>query len=164
MRSFVVIFTVFIVVLSVISLIWKPQEKLIWNRSASAPLGLYWVNNRPYAIGDWAIVSAKSDVSQWATSHEFTGMDWPLIKRVSGVSGDEICRHEATILINRESVTFAHEVDGKGRTLPNWTGCIELEEHQVFLLNSHPDSLDGRYFGPTEIGDLVGTAHKVDLF
>ena len=164
MHSFVIILAIFSVALSLVSLIWKPQERLIWNRTASAPLGLYWLNDGPYAIGDWAIVSAKSDEGLWAEDQGFIGIGWPLIKRISGISGDEICRHETTIFLNQKSVANAHEVDAKGRALPNWSGCLVLQNHQVFLLNSHPDSLDGRYFGPTDIGDLVGTARKVDLF
>ena len=164
MRPFTLVFASLIIVLTLITLIWKPQERLIWNRTASAPLGLYWLNDGPYAIGEWAIVSAKSDAGVWSASHGYTSQDWPLIKRVAGLSGDEICRHGADIVINGEGVASAMTADEKGRPLPVWDGCVLLTDDQVFLLNAHPDSLDGRYFGPTNIGDLVGKARKVDLF
>ena len=38
-----------------------------------------------------------------------------------------------------------------------WEGCKVLEADEVFLLNPHPRSIDGRYFGPIKIGDLGGT-------
>ncbi|WP_373007034.1 S26 family signal peptidase [Hyphomonas sp.] len=36
-----------------------------------------------------------------------------------------------------------------------------LGEDQLFLMNAHPDSLDGRYFGPVEINDLDGVARLI---
>ena len=55
-------------------------------------------------------------------------------------------------------------VDSLQRQLPEWTGCVLLDVGHVFLLNENPNSLDGRYFGATNKGDLLGMAHKVDLF
>lgn len=33
-----------------------------------------------------------------------------------------------------------------------------LGEGEIFLLNDHPYSLDGRYFGATDIDDILGVA------
>ena len=146
------------------SSIWKPEEKLIWNRTASAPIGLYWVSDGPYKSGDWVIGSADSDHAGWAEAHGFVGRDWPLLKRISAINGDEICRSFSTISINGIAIARAKTVDFKNEILPVWSGCVRLNESQVFLLNEHEDSLDGRYFGPTKKADLVGRAHKIDLF
>lgn len=143
---------------------WKPQEKLLWNRTQSAPTGLYWLSDGPYNRGDWVIVSANSDAAKWAQSEGFIGGDWPLIKRVYGMPGDEICRDSTTISFSDRIVAEAKLQDLQDRKLPSWSGCHTIQADEVFLLNVHPDSLDGRYFGPTNMSDLMGRAHKVSLF
>lgn len=135
-----------------------PVERLIWNRTDSAPKGFYWLSNAPFTNGRWGVVSASSPDAQWAEARGFVGADWPLIKKIVGVSGDEICRTEQTILINRKPVAQARLVDSQGRNLPDWQGCSRLRTGELFLLNAHADSLDGRYFGPTQITDMDGVA------
>ena len=34
--------------------------------------------------------------------------------------------------------------------MPDWHGCHILTEQTVFLLQDHPQSFDGRYFGPVD--------------
>jgi conjugative transfer signal peptidase TraF len=135
-----------------------PEDHLIWNRTGSAPEGLYWRSNDPFTPGRWVIVSASSADAQWAEEQGFVGNDWPLVKRIAGIAGDEICRHGQTISINDDTVASAHLVDSSGRKLPYWQGCVRLSETEVFLLNAHPESLDGRYFGLTKLDDLDGVA------
>ena len=164
MRTGVAILAVTSASVCLMTLIWNPKEKLIWNRTQSAPIGLYWLSDGSYKLGDWVIVSATSADTEWAENQGYVGRNWPLLKRVSAVSGDTICRHQAEISINDESVSVAKLRDKAGRVLPRWSGCVALKADQVFLLNKHPDSLDGRYFGPTQKDDLMGRAHKVELF
>lgn len=136
----------------------RPQERIIWNRTASAPIGLYWQNNAPIAQGGWVVVSASSEDARWASRRGYIGKDWPLLKKVAGVPGDEICRIEGSITLNNEHIGRAKSHDTQGRALPVWEGCILLSQVEVFLINQHPDSLDGRYFGPTNLNDLDGVA------
>lgn len=138
--------------------LFDPEDHLIWNRTGSAPEGLYWRSNDPFTRGRWVIVSARSADAQWAEEQGFVGKDWPLVKRIAGIAGDEICRHRQMISINGDTVASAHLVDASGRVLPDWQGCMRLSEMDVFLLNAHPDSLDGRYFGATKREDLDGVA------
>ena len=104
------------------------------------------------------LVSADSDDASWAQSHGYVGEDWPLLKRVAGQSGDQICRLGRQILINEMRVATVMGQASGGIKLPIWTGCRVLLTDEVFLLNSHPRSLDGRYFGPTKIKDVDGVA------
>lgn len=134
------------------------REKLVWNRTASAPTGLYWIRQRPVERGDWVVVSPKAEAASWAESRGFIGKDWPLIKQVGGLSGDTVCRFEETILVNGVAAAEALQQDQQGRPLPVWSGCRGLQDDEVFLLNQHPRSLDGRYFGPLSLSDLEGVA------
>ena len=147
--------------LALFGLIFSPMDRLIWNRTGSAPQGLYWLSDEPFTPGRWVVVSARSAEAQWAEEHGFVGRDWPLLKQVGGLPSDEICRSGVDVSINGRPVARARERDSMGRALPVWQGCVLLDEEQVFLLAPHPDSLDGRYFGAMQRSDLVGVARPL---
>jgi conjugative transfer signal peptidase TraF len=149
------------VAVALFGLVVSPADRLIWNRTGSAPIGLYWLSDAPFTHGRWVVVSSQSDDAQWAQRHGFVGRDWPLIKQVAGLPGDQICRRETQILINGKRVGEAQTEATSGRPLPSWQGCICLGQDQIFLMNTHPRSLDGRYFGPANQADLVGTARLI---
>jgi len=147
--------------LALFGLVFSPMDRLIWNRTGSAPQGLYWLSDEPITHGRWVVVSARSAEAQWAEDHGFVGRNWPLLKQIAGLPGDEICRSGVEVSINGMPVAAARERDSMGRDLPVWQGCVLLNEGQVFLLAPHPDSLDGRYFGAMQRSDLVGVAHPL---
>lgn len=134
------------------------QNRLIWNRTTSAPVGLYWRSDGPLELYGWAVVSARSEAAAWTSENGFTGADWPLVKRIAGLPGDEICRENETILINKSVIAEAILHAPDGLKLPRWQGCHVLQDGEVFLLNDHPRSLDGRYFGIMKKKDLDGVA------
>lgn len=136
----------------------EPDRYLVWNRSASAPVGLYWLKNDPPHKGRWVVVSAASPMAQWAQKYGYTGPEWPLVKRVAALEGDRVCRFGDRIFINARAVATALFSDRSGRSLPVWSGCIELRKEDVFLLNPHPFSIDGRCFGTVLQSDLTGVA------
>lgn len=145
----------------VAGLIFDPEARFIWNRTGSAPEGLYVLSDEPIARGVWVIVSTQSSETEWASKRGYVGYDWPLIKRVAALPGDEICREGNTISINHFRVAEALEADSLGRQMPVWYGCRILGGDEVFLLNSHPRSIDGRYFGRTKISDIGGPLRLV---
>jgi len=145
------------VLAAVAGLVFDPDARLIWNRTGSAPIGLYGLSDDPFTRGAWVIVSARSGEADWAAARGYVGRDWPLIKRIAGLSGDEICRESSAVFVRGIHVAEALNADTLGRELPVWEGCKVLEADEVFLLNPHPRSIDGRYFGPIKIGDLGGT-------
>ena len=144
--------------LTLSAMIWSPRESLIWNRTGSAPQGLYWLSDAPFTHGQWVVVSARSGQAQWAEEQGFVGRDWPLLKQIAGLAGDKICRCGDEISVDGTVIALAVKRDALGRNLPSWQGCLVLGEDEIFLLNQHPRSLDGRYFGVTQTSDLEGTA------
>jgi conjugative transfer signal peptidase TraF len=142
-------------------LVFDPPAKVIWNRTASAPEGLYWLRDEPFTKGRWVVLSARSGPAQWAEAQGYVGKDWPLLKHVSGVPGDEICREGVDVFINDHPVAIALISDQKGRDLPAWDGCVTLRNGEVFLLSEHSSSLDGRYFGAVREADILGVAVPV---
>jgi type IV secretory pathway protease TraF len=83
----------------------------------------------------------------------------PLIKRVSALPGQIVCRTDLTITVDGIEMGAARKRDRRGRVLPSWQGCRELAQGEVFLMNwDEPASLDSRYFGPLPVTAIVGRA------
>jgi len=147
--------------LALFGLVLSPMDRLIWNRTGSAPQGLYWLSDEPFTHGRWVVVSASSAEAQWAEEHGFVGRNWPLLKQIAGLPGDEICRTDTQIMINGKGAGEARLRDSLGRDLPSWEGCVVLGQVQLFLMNAHPDSLDGHYFGATDRSDIEAVASLI---
>jgi conjugative transfer signal peptidase TraF len=136
---------------------------MIWNASASVPLGLYVINPSATArVGDTVIARVPARFRPMAATRHYLPLDVPLVKHVAAGAGDEICALGPRIFINGLPVADRKAVDGRGRAMPWWEGCRRLGVGQLFLLMAaSPDSFDGRYFGPSERSDIVGTARLV---
>ena len=93
-----------------------------------------------------------------AAKRQYLPYSVPLIKRVFALSGDEVCRMGEAVFVNKKQVATARTQDSEGRSLPVWQGCITLTGDQFFALMDHPNSFDGRYFGPLNTGDVIGIA------
>jgi len=146
--------------LTVASTVSLPK-KLIYNASASASIGFYWLDHRPIERGDYVFVRVPERVRNLVEERGYLPADVPLIKRVAGIDGDVICRCGLTVSINAIAVAMVEKADGLGRPLPDWQGCRVLSEGQVFLLQDHPRSFDGRYFGPVDRRLVIGRATKL---
>jgi conjugative transfer signal peptidase TraF len=149
-----------IIALGLASVVSLPK-KLIYNASESAPIGFYWIDHKPISRGDYVYVSVPKRVRNLVVERGYLPPDVPLLKRVVGLNGDRICRRSDEILVNGTAVATAKRRDGQGREMPDWHGCHILTEQTVFLLQDHPQSFDGRYFGPVDRGLIIGRATKL---
>ena len=151
-----------VLALAVASTISLPK-KLIYNASASAPVGFYWIADRPIEQGDYVFVRLPERVRKIVEKRRYLPPNIPLIKHGVGVAGDKICRFGQDILINGIIVAVAQRSDGLSRELPNWQGCHILTKDNVFLLQDHPLSFDSRYFGPVDRRLIIGRATRLRL-
>ena len=136
-----------------------PAPRLVWNASASAPVGLYAVSPGALAKpGDMVIARPPERFRRVAAARDYLPMNVPLVKRVVAAAGDEVCARGQQLFINGRRVAVRRVVDGAGRAMPLWTGCVRLRGHQLFLLMDRPASFDGRYFGVTDGTDIIGKA------
>lgn len=136
-----------------------PAPRLLWNASASAPIGLYSV--RPGAWldrGDMAVARLPERYRQLAADRRYLPLEVPLVKRVAAYGGDKVCAVGNQIFVNGRHAAERQVRDPKGRPMPKWSGCIRLHGREVFLLMDNPASFDGRYFGPTKGADIIGKA------
>jgi conjugative transfer signal peptidase TraF len=132
---------------------------LIWNASASAPIGLYLI--RPAStlvVSDLVAVTPPMELARFLDTRSYLPTGVPLVKRIAALPGQQVCRQGASITVDGAVLATARAHDRLGRALPSWQGCRRLAAGDVFLLNRHPDSLDGRYFGPLPAHSIVGQA------
>ena len=136
----------------------KQRPLLIWNGSNSAPTGLYTVRtDQPPARGDMVAARLAEPYRSLAAARRYLPSEIPLIKRIAAVSGDTVCAKRDHIIINQRRVAVRKRVDPQHRALPYGEGCIQLSAKQYFLLmDKHPNSFDGRYFGLTEAQNIIG--------
>jgi conjugative transfer signal peptidase TraF len=132
---------------------------LVWNTSASAPVGLYAISapNEP-RIGDMVIARLAPQWRALAAARRYVPATVPVVKRVAATPGDTVCALGRGIFIEGRRQAERRLADARRRLMPWWQGCITLRDGAVLLLNSDPASFDGRYFGPTRPDDLIGRA------
>lgn len=142
-----------------------PRPLLVWNASASAPIGLYAVGTAgDLDAGDMVVARMPSRLRPLAARRRYIPINVPLVKRVAGVPGDTVCAIGAVISVNGRHVAVRQRSDGAGRPMPWWKGCVTLRHGTVFLLmTGTPASFDGRYFGPTARTDIIGKASLIWL-
>lgn len=138
---------------------FPPAPRLVWNASASAPIGLYAVApGRLAEAGDMVIARVPEPFRLLAATRHYLPLNVPLVKRVAAAAGDEVCALGREIFINGRLAAVRRAADGVGRAMPMWSGCVRLRGRQLFLLMDAPASFDGRYFGMTEGTDIIGKA------
>jgi len=143
-----------------LTIAFPPAPRLVWNASASAPIGLYAVTpGATVEPGDMVIARVPDPSRMMAAERRYIPANVPLVKRVAAAAGDEVCALGREIFVNGTWVVERRVSDAKGRPMPWWSGCVRLHGRQLFLLMSdNPGSFDGRYFGVTDGGLVVGKA------
>lgn len=140
-------------------LFWAPTPLLLWNASASSPVGLYAVvpGGSPLA-GEMVIAWPPPRAREIAAIRNYLPARVPLVKTVAAVSGAHVCAKRNTIFVNGRLAAIRRVRDPSGRSLPWWSGCERLGKGDLFLLSRGADAFDGRYFGTTRAGEVIGTA------
>lgn len=136
----------------------------LWNASASAPVGLYLIQpDEHLEVPDLVAIAPPAPFAHMLDQRGYLPLGVPLLKRVVALPGQRVCRHGRAVTVDGIAMAEAWELDRAGRSLPVWQGCRRIADGSVFLLNwQHPDSLDGRYFGPLPQDAVIGRA--VPLF
>ena len=134
--------------------------KLIWNASASTPIGFYDLA-APHDLkrNDLVAVMLERPLADFIVARGYIGRGVPLLKHVAALPGQTVCRTGPAVTIDAAFVGDALERDSRGRALPVWQGCRRIADGEVFLMNTAvADSLDGRYFGALPAREIIGKA------
>jgi len=138
----------------------QPKLRLVWNVSASVPLGLYRIEpDRHPRVGELAAVRPSPTLARLMADRHYVEQGALLVKPVVAVAGARVCRHGHKVTIDGLQVGSALDHDRLGRDLPRWFGCRELGASDYFLLARNVRaSFDSRYFGPVSAVDVIGRA------
>jgi conjugative transfer signal peptidase TraF len=143
-----------------LSALFHPLPRLIWNASASVPIGLYAIHPAgALRVTELVVVKVPEPLASLFAERLYLPKGVPLLKRVLALPGQTVCRSERTITVDGIAMGDALDHDSRGRPLPAWQGCQRVRDGDVFLMNwQSEDSLDGRYFGLLPATVIVGRA------
>lgn len=133
------------------------SARLVWNTTASAPTGLYSIEQGTWRVGDRVAVRPSASLAGDLDRRGVLPLGKLLIKRVAAGRGDTVCRDGERVTVNGSVAGMAKIASRTGEALPSWGGCRQLSASEVLLLGDTPDSYDGRYFGVTPAEDVVGS-------
>ena len=139
---------------------FHPAPRLIWNATASTPIGLYAMRpvGRLHAL-ELVAVRPPEPIASYLADGGFLPKSVPLLKHVMALPGQTVCRVGDAIAVDHVEVGAARDRDHLGRPLPRWSGCHTLSPSEIFLMNpTVPDSLDGRYFGALPAASIIARA------
>jgi conjugative transfer signal peptidase TraF len=145
------------------TLLWPPRPFLLWNATASSPVGLYLIGRAEGAgVGDRVAAWPPDEARELGAERHYLPRNVPLVKRVAATAGDRVCAIGEAIFVNGRLETLRSERDPSGRPMPWWTGCEVLGAGDLFLLTPDvPQAFDGRYFGISRRHQIVGHARLI---
>jgi len=139
-------------------IIFPPKPVLLYNPSYSAKVGWYKLTtNSPPEFGSQVAAYAPEWARKMADERGYLPYDYPLIKTVWAVAGDEVCYHKSSVSVPKRSDIALQLRDALGRDMPVLSGCHVLKAGEYMLLS--PDvrtGFDSRYFGPVGLENIVG--------
>ena len=140
------------------SMLLRPAPQLIWNASASVPIGLYAVHTIGILQrGELVLVRPPQDIASFLQERGYLAMGLPILKHILALPGQSVCRTGRTITVDETALGNALDRDSRGRSLPLWQGCRIVGAGEVFLMNRQSEcSFDGRYFGLLPASTIVG--------
>ena len=155
-----VVTTGFAALMAGASILFRPAPKLVWNASASVPVGLYAIHPIDVIyLGELVLVLPPEAVARYLDQRGYLPRGVPILKHVLALPGQSVCRIERTITVDGTAVGDALDSDRQGRGLPAWQGCRIVAHGEMFFMNWQSDSsFDGRYFGPLPASTIVGRA------
>ena len=144
-----------------VSALVKPDIRLVYNPTESAPPGWYVVHPAAQLeVGDYVIAQLSGDIASFAAKRDYLPRHVPVLKRIAATAGQRVCVRDGTVSIDGAAVATTITLDGKRRRLTAWSHCRKLETGELFLLNaSAPSSFDSRYFGPIDASFVRGKAN-----
>lgn len=129
---------------------FPPRPVLLYNPSASAPIGWYKVQRKSsFNVGEKVAVFAPPWARKLADERGYLPREYPLIKTIIAGPHQEICFKNGAVSVPDYPDIPVLAQDSLGREMPRLSGCQTLKEGEYFIAS--PDvqaGFDSRYFGP----------------
>ena len=141
----------------------RPRPRLLWNASASVPIGLYAIHPAgKLQLGELVVVLPPHALAQFFAGRRYLPEGVPMLKHVLALPGQTVCRTGRVISVDGIAMGWALDRDSRGRPLPVWRGCQRIPAGDVFLMNRKSlYSFDGRYFGLLPSTTIIGRADPI---
>lgn len=138
----------------------RPQLRLVWNASASVPVGLYSIEpNATPRVGDLVAVRPSPVLARFMAERRYVEANVLLVKPVAALPGATFCRANMRVTIDGRADATALPRDRIGRPLPRWSGCHSVARNELVLIApALRASFDSRYFGPIDRAHVIGRA------
>ena len=79
--------------------LFQPAPKLLWNASASVPIGLYAVHHvGGLYVGELLVVTPPEPLASFLDQRRYLPKGVPLVKRVAALPGQTVCRTDEAII------------------------------------------------------------------
>lgn len=142
------------------TLVVRPGPMLIWNASASVPIGLYAiVAAGRLQVTELVAVDPPPELASFLAVRSYLPRRVPMLKRILALPGQTVCRAGRTVSVDGMAMGEAFDRDSQRRPLPVWQGCQRVPTGSIFLMNRESaHSFDGRYFGLLPASTIVGRA------
>jgi conjugative transfer signal peptidase TraF len=147
-----------IAALSVLAIAPLAASRLIVNLTPSVPVGVYRIEHRAPARGDFVLLALTPKYRDIAVARGYLRQEQHLLKNIAAMDGDQVCRRGLAVWINGHIRVWLRRTDGSGRTLSGWQGCRRLRNGELFVLGTDRSSFDSRYFGPILRSDIIAVA------
>ena len=145
-------------------IIFPPKPILFYNPSYSAQVGWYRLqSDEPVTLGAQVAAYAPEWARQLADERGYLPYEYPLIKTVWAVHGDEVCYNNQSVSVPKRPDVPVLGQDVLGRDMPQKSGCIVLKPDEYLLIS--PDvqtGFDSRYFGPVRSENILGVVQYLE--
>ena len=145
-------------------IMFPPKPILFYNPSESAEVGWYRLRpDEPVVLGSQVAAFAPEWARKLADERGYLPYEYPLIKTVWAVQGDEVCYDTQSVSVPKRSDIPVLGRDVLGRDMPQKSGCFVLGPDELMLLS--PDvqtGFDSRYFGPVSSKNIVGVVEYLE--
>lgn len=140
-------------------IVFPPRPVLLYNPSYSAQVGWYKLStDQPIVRGSKVAAYPPEWARQLADMRGYLPYDYPLIKSVVALSGDEVCYHKSLVSVPKYPDIAVQVQDVLGRDMPFMSGCHVLSDGQYMLMSPDVQSgFDSRYFGPVGVENIIGS-------
>ena len=146
------------IVITTRQIIVPPKPVLLYNPSQSAAIGWYRLQSKvPIERGSQVAAYAPEWARIMADERQYLPYDYPLIKKVWAVAGEEVCYHNSSVSVPKRPDIPVLGQDVLGRVMPQKSGCFVLKSDEFLLIS--PDvqtGFDSRYFGPVGREKILG--------
>lgn len=123
------------------------------NTSASFPPGLYLKTHQAPQKGDLVLFCPPdTPIFREALQRKFLSAglcpagSGAMIKRIAAVQGDSVHISTSSVSVNTVELPYSRQHTVMEHAMGAFTNTLQAKE--VLLMSPHPQSFDGRYFGP----------------